>query len=143
MAAGVLLVIEAGGRWTDYAGHQATVYNRSCLQRTDLSMPDDRCVKKKQIGKPGQADLFSYFKIALRRRAAISLIPAKTPPKMTIVAISREPYNRTRLRGRIKVRKRADSKQHYPHKDFRCKFLNSEFLRNVESPPRKIIRPKK
>ncbi|MFZ1977789.1 MAG: inositol monophosphatase family protein [Bacteroidota bacterium] len=36
MAAGVLLVIEAGGRWTDYAGHQVTVYNPQLLATNGL-----------------------------------------------------------------------------------------------------------
>ena len=36
MAAGVLLVIEAGGRWTDYAGRQATVYNPQLLATNGL-----------------------------------------------------------------------------------------------------------
>jgi myo-inositol-1(or 4)-monophosphatase len=36
MAAGILLVIEAGGRWTDYSGNQATVYNPQLLATNGL-----------------------------------------------------------------------------------------------------------
>jgi myo-inositol-1(or 4)-monophosphatase len=36
LAAGVLLVTEAGGKWTDYSGKQSTVYNRQLLTSNGL-----------------------------------------------------------------------------------------------------------
>jgi len=51
MAAGVLLVTEAGGRWTDYRGLPSSVYNNQMLATNGFIHEQMMAVLKNGMGK--------------------------------------------------------------------------------------------